>query len=204
MYTFPYRMACMQVFHAGPVTKALVFAAQVIISPFCWFFCLCNPRFLNRFVGYLEELACETYSTVLDAMDDPEKQLYKEWRDISAPPVAIQYWKLDEKATWHDTLRRIYADETNHRDVNHCFADLGINERNPLLKHHEEIAKRHTNTTVVEALVPVVEAAAEVEAVVEVNVPVVEVTATVVEVAADVVEVTVPVIEVETVKKHDK
>lgn len=143
-------IACMQVFHAGPVTKALVFAAQVIISPFCWFFCLCNPRFLNRFVGYLEELACETYSTVLDAMDDPEKQLYREWREIPAPPVAIQYWKLDENASWHDTLRRIYADETNHRDVNHCFADLGINERNPLLKHHEEIAKRHANTETVE------------------------------------------------------
>ena len=136
-------IACMQVFEAGPITSTLVTIAQIFITPFCWFFCLWNPKFLNRFVGYLEELACETYGTVLEAMEDPDKQLHKGWKDLEAPPVAKEYWKLTDDATWHDTLKRIYADETNHRDVNHCFAEISVDERNPLLKHHEDSSERH-------------------------------------------------------------
>jgi len=128
---------CMQLFEAAWYTKAAVVVAQILITPFCWFFCLLNPRYLNRFVGYLEELACETYGTVLEHISNPEKQLHV-WNEMKAPPVAIQYYDLEEGATWPDTLKRIYADETMHRDVNHTFAGIAIDARNPLLSQHEE------------------------------------------------------------------
>lgn len=135
-------ISCMQIFEASWKTTAAVYGAQLFITPFCWFFCLANPRWLNRFVGYLEETACETYGTVLRACNDPSKKLYKEWHDKPAPPAAIQYWQLPENATWPDALLRIYADETQHRDINHTFANISIEARNPLLHHHHENLQR--------------------------------------------------------------
>jgi len=135
-------ITAMQIFGAGRALKAAVYVLQIITTPVCWFFCLLNPRFLNRFVGYLEELACETYSTVLKAVNDPTKKLYHEWHDLKAPPVAIEYWDLPEGATWPDTIRRIYADETVHRDVNHTFANIAIDAANPLLEKHIERYQR--------------------------------------------------------------
>jgi len=135
-------ITAMQMFGAGRALKAAVYGMQFIVTPVCWFFCLLNPRFLNRFVGYLEELACETYSTVLAHVDDPTKKLYHEWHDLKAPPVAIEYWDLPEGATWPDTIRRIYADETVHRDVNHTFANIAIDAENPLMGKHIENYQR--------------------------------------------------------------
>jgi len=135
-------ITAMQIFGAGRALKAAVYVLQIVTTPVCWFFCLLNPRFLNRFVGYLEELACETYSTVLEAVNDPTKKLYHEWHHLKAPPVAIEYWDLPEGATWPDTIRRIYADETVHRDVNHTFANIAIDAANPLLEKHIERYQR--------------------------------------------------------------
>lgn len=135
-------ICCMQAFEATWKMKLLVYGAQVFITPFCWFFCLLKPQYLNRFVGYLEELACETYSSVLDHVNNPDKKLYKAWHDKPAPPAAIEYWKLDKNATWPDVLRYIYTDETQHRDINHCFADISVNARNPLMHHHLENYER--------------------------------------------------------------
>jgi len=135
-------ITAMQTFGAGRPLKTFVYATQFVFTPICWFFCLINPRFLNRFVGYLEEFACETYSIVLDKVDDPTKKLYHAWHDLKAPPVAIEYWDLPEGATWPDTIRRIYADETVHRDVNHTFANIAIDAENPLMKEHIENYER--------------------------------------------------------------
>lgn len=128
-------ISCMQVFQAGPAMKATIYIAQIFTAPIFVTMCLLSPRSLNRFVGYLEELACETYGTVLHKVNDPAKKLYV-WNEKPAPPVAIDYWQLDRKATWPDVLRHIYADETMHRDINHCFADISVNARNPLIWHH--------------------------------------------------------------------
>jgi len=130
-------ITCMQVFETTKVTKAAVYAGQAVISPVCWFICVLNPRLLNRLVGYLEEIACETYGTILDKLEDPNSKLFKAWNDVPAPPCAINYWHLEKSATWPDTLKRIYADETIHRDVNHIFAKIPIEAPNPLLKNHK-------------------------------------------------------------------
>lgn len=140
-------VSCMQVFEAGALMKASVYGAQFVLTPFCWFFCLVSPRSMNRFVGYLEELACETYSTVLSKVNDPSTKLYAAWHETSAPPVAIEYWQLPENATWPDVLRYIYADETNHRDINHTFADISVNARNPLIHHHVENFEKSVELT---------------------------------------------------------
>jgi len=131
-------ITAMQLFGAGRPLKTFIYGVQFVVTPVCWFFCLLNPRYLNRFVGYLEEFACETYSTVLNAVDDPTKKLYHEWHDLKAPPVAIEYWNLPEGATWPDAIRRIYADETVHRDVNHIFANISLDADNPLMEKHIE------------------------------------------------------------------
>ncbi|XP_066912844.1 uncharacterized protein [Clytia hemisphaerica] len=135
-------VTCMQIFEAGALMKGSVFLAQMVATPICWFLCLLKPQWLNRGVGYLEELACETYSLVLTHCHNPEKKLYKAWHDKPAPPVSIDYWMLPKDSTWPDVLRYIYADETHHRDINHTFADLSVTDSNPLLREHKENYER--------------------------------------------------------------
>merc|ERR1739848_985229 len=103
-------VSCMQIFEAGSLMKASVFSVQIVACPAFFMLCCAKPQWLNRFVGYLEELACETYSTVLDHCNNPDKKLYKAWHDKPAPPVALEYWKLKEGTTWPEVLLYIYAD----------------------------------------------------------------------------------------------
>merc|ERR1711988_1895453 len=60
------------------------------------------------------------------------------WADLAAPPIAIAYWKMDDDATWVDTLKRMLADEAHHRDINHTFASLppGDTRDNPFAEEH--------------------------------------------------------------------
>ncbi len=48
--------------------------------------------------------------------------LNREWSQLKAPAVAINYWRLEKDAMWSDVLRNLFADETSHRDVNHTLA----------------------------------------------------------------------------------
>ncbi len=50
---------------------------------------------------------------------------------IQVPDIAIDYWKLGEKATMRDLLLSVRADEACHSHVNHTFAELGEDEKNP-------------------------------------------------------------------------
>ena len=42
---------------------------------------------------------------------------------MPAPAVARRYWNLADDATLRDVVIAVRADEANHRDVNHAFAD---------------------------------------------------------------------------------
>merc|ERR1712166_390498 len=101
-----------------------------------------KPKAMHRFVGYLEETAVETYTSILDVMDTEGSQLNKAWMNLPAPNIGKQYYKLDDNATWPDVLRNIAADETNHRDVNHTFAGMPCDDPNPYVAKHNQDAEK--------------------------------------------------------------
>jgi ubiquinol oxidase len=54
---------------------------------------------------------------------------------MRAPDIAIQYWGMAEgKQSVRDLIENVRADESNHRDVNHKFADIKLDERNPYVE----------------------------------------------------------------------
>jgi hypothetical protein len=133
-------LTCLQVFEASKLTRAIVIAAQCVMTPILMSVYLVNPKSMHRFVGYLEETACHTYANILQKIDQPGTHLNKGWDKTLAPAMAIGYWKLSEDALWKDVLGCIMADECHHRDVNHTFADMKSDDPNPFLHEHKENA----------------------------------------------------------------
>ncbi len=87
------------------------------------FFCLYTLLYIiskktaHRVVGYFEEQAIHSYTTYLELIDSGEI------KNIDAPEIAINYWKLPPNATLRDVVLVTRADEVVHRDVNHTLAD---------------------------------------------------------------------------------
>jgi len=133
-------LICLSMFNAGPVTRSLVIAAQCVMVPFLMSVYLVNPKSMHRFVGYLEETACHTYVNTIRHIESPGTKLHASWATIAAPPIAIGYYHLPKDALWVDSLKCMMADEANHRDVNHTFADMKSDDPNPFLEHHRENA----------------------------------------------------------------
>lgn len=129
-------LVCLKMFEAGRATRALVVAAQVILTPFLTILYAVHPKSVHRFVGYLEETAVETYSNILDHVEKPGSHLNKSWAHLPAPGIAKSYWCLPEDATWKETLRHMLADEAHHRDVNHTFAELDRSADSPFVHEH--------------------------------------------------------------------
>ena len=129
-------LVCLKMFDASPVTKALVVAAQVGMTPVLVATYAVHPGSVHRFVGYLEETAVETYANLVEKTATPGTKLHAAWDGLDAPDIAKAYWKLDEDACWNDCLKHMLADESHHRDVNHTFATLPRDAENPFIKDH--------------------------------------------------------------------
>jgi Alternative oxidase len=69
-------LICLNMFHAGKVTRLAVVAAQTVITPILAFIYLIKPAAMHRFVGYLEETACKTYVNVIDHIETPGTKLH--------------------------------------------------------------------------------------------------------------------------------
>ena len=93
-----------------------------------YFILRCNPdsdfpfkkpcRFCHRFVGYVEEEACSTYTKIIKAIENaPEGTDLAAWRTEAPPKIAIAYWKLGETGTVLDLMKAVRADEAEHRYV---------------------------------------------------------------------------------------
>jgi len=99
---------------------------------------LLNPRFCHSFVGYLEEQAVHTYTTLLKDIDNPHGCM-REWNTKPAPEEAIKYYNLQTGATMRDVVLSIRADEACHRDTNHFFSevdqDLDLEEEKVYVKN---------------------------------------------------------------------
>jgi hypothetical protein len=92
-----------------------------------------SPMFCHRFVGYIEEEACSTYTTIIEAIERaPEGSELAQWKYDRAPSIAISYWKLGEEGTVLDLVRAVRADEAEHRDVNHLVCGMKEGQVNPL------------------------------------------------------------------------
>ncbi len=78
---------------------------------------LISPRTAHRVVGYFEEEAIISYTQYLEEIDAGKH------KNVPAPQIAINYWKLEPDARLRDVVLAIRDDEAGHRDVNHGFAD---------------------------------------------------------------------------------
>merc|ERR1712087_128842 len=145
-------IVCMSFFEAGPVTRLVVSAGQLALTPFLTMLYVIKPQLLHRFVGYLEETAVHTYTNIVNMTKTPGTKLHTAWKDTPAPKVAINYWQLPSDAMWVDCLKRMLADESHHRDVNHAMASMSMEQMfgqdNPFVREHQEdyeaAVKRHT------------------------------------------------------------
>eukprot|EP00291_Cryptomonas_curvata_P020331 CAMPEP_0172176908 /NCGR_PEP_ID=MMETSP1050-20130122/15115_1 /TAXON_ID=233186 /ORGANISM="Cryptomonas curvata, Strain CCAP979/52" /LENGTH=265 /DNA_ID=CAMNT_0012849315 /DNA_START=283 /DNA_END=1080 /DNA_ORIENTATION=+ len=89
------------------------------------------PSLCHRFAGYLYEESVATYDELLAAIDQGPLQ---EWAAHRAPAFGINYWHLKRDATLRDLVLAIRADEAHHRDVNHTFASLQMDQNNPFVR----------------------------------------------------------------------
>ena len=82
-----------------------------------YFSFIISPRTAHRLVGHLAEEAVCSYTEYLAGVDDGS------YANVPAPEVAIEYWNLSADARLRDVIIVVRADEAQHRDVNHEFAD---------------------------------------------------------------------------------
>lgn len=97
--------------------RILIMVAQAIFYNFFFFLYLFAPKTAHRVVGYLEEEAVISYTQYLEQIDAGAIE------NVAAPRIAIDYWDLPEDATLRDVVIAVRADEAEHRDTNHGFAD---------------------------------------------------------------------------------
>lgn len=138
----------MQIRKPGFVFRAAILVTQGIMFNALFFLYLLNPRFVHRFVGYLEEEAVMTYSKIIHEIDAGR---LTEFNGTGIPDVARNYWRLGPDATFRDMFNVIRADEAGHRLVNHTFADMHErklqNSTNPFLNRlHGDAAESDPDT----------------------------------------------------------
>ena len=61
-------------------------------------------------------LSVYSYTEYLAGVDDGT------YRNVAAPAIAIDHWKLLPNARLRDVIIAVRADAAHHRDVNHGFA----------------------------------------------------------------------------------
>ena len=97
--------------------RILIVIAQGIFYNCFFLLYLVSPKTAHRVVGYFEEEAVYSYTEYLAGVDSGK------YENIPAPQIAIDYWKLQPDAKLRDVIIVVRADEVEHRDVNHDFAN---------------------------------------------------------------------------------
>ncbi|CAK4076405.1 unnamed protein product [Aphanomyces euteiches] len=123
----------------GFLFRLLVLGGQGVFFNMFFLTYLMSPKTCHRFVGYLEEEAVHTYTALIKDIEDGH---VGNWKTEIAPAIGRKYYHLPEDATMLDMIKCIRADEANHRDVNHTFANLDwANDVNPFLHGHRKADK---------------------------------------------------------------
>jgi len=110
-------MTFIEIAQPNAFERYLVLIVQAIFWNFYFIIYVFFPRTAHRIVGYFEEEAVYSYTEYLKQIDDGDTP------NIPAPKIAIDYWKLSPDATLRDVVIAVRADETEHRDANHEFAN---------------------------------------------------------------------------------
>ncbi|HET7268145.1 MAG TPA: alternative oxidase [Oleiagrimonas sp.] len=113
-------MTFMELIKPTWIERALIVLVQGIFYNVFFALYLVSPRTAHRVVGYFEEEAVISYNHYLAQLDAGKEE------NVLAPQIAIDYWSLPANARLREVIVAIRADEVQHRDVNHGFAnDLG-------------------------------------------------------------------------------
>ncbi|MGB8883540.1 MAG: alternative oxidase [Azonexus sp.] len=110
-------MTFIQIARPSRLERLLILIVQGVFYNFFFLLYMISPRTAHRIVGYLEEEAVYSYTEYLAGVDDGS------YANVPAPKVAIDYWNLSADACLRDVIIVVRADEAQHRDVNHEFAD---------------------------------------------------------------------------------
>ena len=95
----------------------MILLAQFLFWHFYFALYIFFPKCAHRMVGYFEEQAVISYTEYLALIDEGKV------KNVSAPPIAINYYKLKDDATLRDVIIAVRKDEQGHSDVNHCMAN---------------------------------------------------------------------------------
>lgn len=104
--------------------RMIVLIVQGLMFNIYFLLYLISPRTCHRIVGYLEEEAIISYTEYLEKIDSGSV------KNVPAPQLAIDYWRLPAGASLRDVVIAIRDDEVHHRDVNHAYADSMARTRN--------------------------------------------------------------------------
>lgn len=109
--------------------RAFIIAAQGVFYNLFFLSYMISPKTCHRFVGVLEEEAVVTYTL---AIKEIEEGRLPEWKDMPAPQIAIDYWRMKQDATLLDVIYAVRSDEAGHRFANHTFANVKDQDFNPM------------------------------------------------------------------------
>jgi len=115
----------------GILFRAGLFTAQFVSILFYSALHFCSWRTGHRLVGYLREESTKIYDSCIKDLDAGK---LKEWQNIKVPEPAIEYWGLEENASFRDVLACVRADEIMHREMNHYLADKDPDDPLPQLE----------------------------------------------------------------------
>lgn len=99
------------------VQKLFIRILQVSFVGLFSFMFVFTPRTSHRLVGFLEEHAVDSYTEMINRIDNGKL------KNERATQITKDYWGLPDDATLRDALLVIRADEADHRLVNHTLGD---------------------------------------------------------------------------------
>ncbi len=99
------------------IERTIVLSAQIVFGLFYLFMYIFFTRTAHRMIGYFEDEAVKSYTEYLEIVESGKVE------DIPAPQLAIQYYKLGSNSKLSDLIRCVRADEQNHSETNHNYAD---------------------------------------------------------------------------------
>lgn len=110
-------MTFIEIAQPNMAERLIIMITQAIFYNCYFFLYLFAPKTAHRVVGYFEEEAVISYTAYLEEIDAGRHE------NVPAPDIAIAYWNLPATARLRDVVIAVRADEAEHRDVNHGFAD---------------------------------------------------------------------------------
>lgn len=110
-------MTFIMIAQPSKIERLAVLFTQVIFFTSFFFLYILSSKTAHRVVGYFEEEAIKSYTEYLKEIENGNHE------NVPAPQIAINYWNLPADARLKEVVIAVRADEANHRDVNHGFAN---------------------------------------------------------------------------------